>query len=100
MPIVMGSLIHFVSLDVEGLEFDVLQAWPFEAAEVGAWIVEHNMQEPKRSDVKRLLQSQGYKWRDVENNGVDDYFVMDKYWPGDQLLRKAWRHHPSGSHNC
>jgi hypothetical protein len=129
----LSSMVHFVSLDVEGLEFDVLQNWPFEVS-VGAWIVEHNFQEPKRARVKSLLESHGYLRRDgactqpgtgvsnvgrscrvlllsaarcvlaVANNGVDDYYVAERFWPaggvGEALLQKAWRTHPAHSHNC
>ena len=57
----LPSFINFVSMDVEGLEYDVLQAWPFDAVRVGAWIVEHNNEEPKRANVISLLQAHGYE---------------------------------------
>ena len=47
----LPQFINFVSMDVEGLEYDVLQSWPFAKVQVGAWIVEHNNEEPKRTNV-------------------------------------------------
>ena len=76
-----------------------LQSWPFEAVKVGAWIVEHNTEEPKRANVIALLAQHGYVQRSVGNSGVDDYFVPDKYWR-PELGNKAWRKHPSGTHGC
>lgn len=57
----LPSFINFVSMDVEGLEHDVLQAWPFDEVRVGAWIVEHNNEEPKRGNVISLLKAHGYE---------------------------------------
>ena len=52
----LPTFINFVSMDVEGLEYDVLQSWPFDKVSVGAWIVEHNNEEPKRANVIALLK--------------------------------------------
>lgn len=57
----LPSFINFVSMDVEGLEYDVLQAWPFDKVRVGAWIVEHNDEEPKRANIISLLKTHGYE---------------------------------------
>jgi FkbM family methyltransferase len=51
--------IHYVSLDVEGAEYDVLQASPFSTHEVGAFTIEHNGEEPNRSLIRSLLESKG-----------------------------------------
>lgn len=48
-------------MDVEGLEYDVLKAWPFDKLRVGAWIVEHNDEEPKRANIIELLKTHGYE---------------------------------------
>jgi len=54
------DFVHFVNLDIEGAEYEVLKAFPFDRVRVGAWSIEHNFEEPKRSDLKRLLESRGY----------------------------------------
>ena len=52
--------VHFISLDIEGAEYEALKAFPFDRVRVGAWVIEHNNEEPKRSNLKRLLESKGY----------------------------------------
>jgi hypothetical protein len=65
--------IHFVSLDIEGAELEALRAFPFERYRVAAWAIEHNREEPKRSQVVALLAAQGY--RRVHEWRQDDFFV-------------------------
>jgi hypothetical protein len=81
-----------------------LQHWPFDSTRVGAWIIEHNFESPKRSDIREILEEHGYPLRMVQNNGVDDYYVADEHWPageaGEAMLEKDWREHPAGSHGC
>jgi FkbM family methyltransferase len=54
------AFVHFVSLDIEGAEYEALKAFPFDRVRVGAWVIEHNREEPKRSNIKALLESHGY----------------------------------------
>jgi FkbM family methyltransferase len=65
--------IHFVSLDIEGAELEALRAFPFERYRVGAWTIEHNREEPKRSQIVALLAQHGY--RRVNEWHQDDFFV-------------------------
>ena len=55
------SFIHFVSIDIEGAELEALRGFPFERHRVGAWTIEHNNEEPKRSEIRALLQRHGYR---------------------------------------
>ena len=54
------SFIHFISLDIEGAEFEALKGFPFDRVRVGAWVIEHNNEEPKRTNIRKLLESRGY----------------------------------------
>jgi FkbM family methyltransferase len=65
--------IHFVSLDIEGAELEALRAFPFDRYRVGAWTIEHNREEPKRSEIMTLLTQHGY--RRVNEWQQDDFFV-------------------------
>jgi FkbM family methyltransferase len=65
--------IHFVSLDIEGAEFEALKGFPFDKYKVGAWAIEHNNEEPKRTDIERLLKAHGYR-RD-HSWYQDDFYV-------------------------
>jgi hypothetical protein len=69
-------LIHFVSLDIEGAELEALRAFPFERYRVVAWTIEHNREEPKRSQVAALLAAHGY--RRVHEWQQDDFFLSEE----------------------
>ena len=45
------SFIHFLSLDIEGAELEALRGVPFDKYRFGAMAIEHNDEEPKRSEI-------------------------------------------------
>lgn len=55
------AFIHFMSLDIEGAELAALQGFPFERHSLGAMAIEHNYEEPKRTQIQELLASKGYE---------------------------------------
>jgi FkbM family methyltransferase len=65
--------IHYVSLDIEGGELDALKGFPFDKYKIGALTVEHNFKEPKRSEIKALMESHSYKH--VHTSDRDDFYV-------------------------
>jgi len=67
------SFIHFVSLDIEGAELDALRAVPFDKYRFGSMAIEHNDEEPKRTDLVKFLESKGY--RRVHTFRQDDFFA-------------------------
>lgn len=69
------AFIHFVSLDIEGAEYEALKGFPLDRVRVGAWAIEHNHEEPKRSDIKALLESHGY--RRTHTFKQDDFYVSE-----------------------
>jgi FkbM family methyltransferase len=54
------AYIQYMSLDIEGAEFKALEGLPFEKYTFGALNIEHNDEEPKRSQISELLRSHGY----------------------------------------
>lgn len=54
------SFIHFMSLDIEGAELEALRGFPFDKYTLGSLAIEHNYEEPKRSEIEHLLKSKGY----------------------------------------
>jgi FkbM family methyltransferase len=54
------KFIHFISLDIEGAELEALKAFPFDTYRVGAFAIEHNYEEPKRSQIRERLGAHGY----------------------------------------
>ena len=54
------SFIHFMSLDIEGAELEALRGFPFDHYKLGSIAIEHNDEEPKRSQIEGLLKARGY----------------------------------------
>ncbi len=67
------AFIQFMSLDIEGAELEALRAFPFDRIRVGAFAIEHNQEEPKRSQIVTLLARHGY--RRVHTYKQDDFFA-------------------------
>jgi FkbM family methyltransferase len=67
--------IEFLSVDTEGSEFEILNAFDFSQYSFGAICVEHNYLE-NRSKVKQLLVSKGYRQVYPELSDFDDWFVL------------------------
>jgi hypothetical protein len=65
--------IDFLSLDVEGFELDILNAWPWEYT-IGALVVEHNFEEEKRASIRQLLREHGYVLVHAPTDGTDGCF--------------------------
>ena len=67
------AFIHFVSLDIEGAELEALKGFPFDRYKIGALAVEHNEEEPKRSEIEALMTGHGY--RKVHSWYQDDFYL-------------------------
>lgn len=67
------TFIHFMSLDIEGAELEALKGFPFERVRLGALVVEHNREEPKRSQLTSLLEAHGYAR--VHSWHQDDFYA-------------------------
>ena len=67
------SFIHFLSLDIEGAELEALRGVPFDKYRFGAMAIEHNDEEPKRSDLLKFLEEKGY--RRVHSYKQDDFYA-------------------------
>jgi FkbM family methyltransferase len=66
-------VIDFMSLDIEGAELDALKGFPFDKYTIGALAVEHNYEEPKRTDIQKLLKAHGIER--VGSIKQDDLYV-------------------------
>ena len=65
--------IHYMSLDIEGAELEALKGMSFSDYKVGAMTIEHNWEEPKRTQVKEFLEQNGYQR--VLSRHRDDYYL-------------------------
>lgn len=67
------SFIHFMSLDIEGAELEALKGIPFDKYRFGAMAIEHNDEEPKRTEIMKLLEERGYRLSHTYKQ--DDFYV-------------------------
>lgn len=65
--------IHFLSLDIEGAELDALRGIGLDNYRFGAMAIEHNEEEPKRTDIINYLRTFGYER--VHTYRQDDFFA-------------------------
>lgn len=68
------KFIHYMSIDTEGSELEILKALPFSDYTVGAFSIEHNSEEPKRQQIRTSLEGHGYRLARVQL--VDDWYVL------------------------
>jgi FkbM family methyltransferase len=71
------SFIEYMSLDTEGSEFEILKNFDFEKYTFGLIDVEHNYVEPRRSNIKSLLEKNGYIYKG--ENEFDDMYVHSSF---------------------
>jgi FkbM family methyltransferase len=64
--------IDYLSLDTEGSEYEILKSVDFKKYTFGLIDVEHNYMEPRRTQIKNLLTSNGYIYRGA--NSIDDCY--------------------------
>ena len=69
------NFIDYLTLDTEGSELIILNAVNFDKYKFGLIHLEHNYIEPRRTDMKNLLLSKGYKY--VGENQWDDEFSYE-----------------------
>lgn len=69
------KFIHYMSIDTEGSEFEILSALPFDEYRVGALTIEHNHEEPKRARIGELLSGKGYRL--AQTQFVEDWYVLE-----------------------
>ena len=69
------NYIDYLSLDTEGSELEILKSVNFNKYKFGIIDVEHNFVEPRRSEIRNLLENNGYKFN-KENNFDDNYILI------------------------
>jgi hypothetical protein len=65
-------VIDYLSLDTEGSEYDILAAFPWDTHSVRMISVEHNHEEPKRTQIRELLEGRGMKLE--KSIDVEDFY--------------------------
>lgn len=69
--------IEYLNMDIEGSEYEVLRVFPFEKWSFKMMSIEHNFEEPKRSQIRQLLETKGYIL--AHSVYVDDWYV-NTHW--------------------
>lgn len=68
------SFIHYLSLDTEGSEYEILKTHDFSTYTFGYICVEHNFHVENRAKIRSLLESKGYLFN--RTNHVDDEYCL------------------------
>ncbi len=69
--------IDYMSIDIEGAEYDALLGLSLDRYEVGAFTIEHNFETEKREAIRKLLESKGYVR--AQSWVVDDFYVSPRF---------------------
>ena len=80
------ELIQYISLDIEGGELEALKAFPFSKYRVEAFTIEHNSEEPKRSQINALLEINGYQR--VRATALDDFYLSNSIRPENNMRQE------------
>lgn len=70
------EVIDYISIDTEGSEFDILDAFDFDRRSFRVMTVEHNFA-PQREDIHRLLTEKGYCRVLEQVSRFDDWYVKN-----------------------
>ena len=65
--------IDYLSIDTEGNEYDILKSVNLNQYTFGVIDVEHNYEDVKRSNIRSLLESNGYTF--YKENRWDDRYI-------------------------
>jgi hypothetical protein len=71
------SLIHFLCLDTEGSEFEILSAHDFDRWKFGLAAIEHNGVSHKKDAVHHLMRSHGYLLLDYLGDLINDWYLHE-----------------------
>lgn len=81
-------VIDYMSLDTEGSELSILEAFDFDTYIVKFINVEHNHQEPRRTDMRNLLESKGYIY--IGSNWCDDNYIHHSFLTGTYFEKNKY----------
>lgn len=70
------DIIDYISIDTEGSEFEILDAFDFDRRGFRVMTVEHN-HAPQRADIQALLAARGYTRVCESVSRFDDWYVKD-----------------------
>jgi len=83
--------VDYLSVDTEGSELDILQAFDFGGHRVDLISVEHSFDEAKRQAIRELLQGHDYVQRFQRFSWWDDWYARRDFLEARQATRSAGR---------
>ena len=95
------QVIDYVNLDTEGSEMNILEGFPFNRTCVRLWTIEHNNEEPKKTQIRKIMERHGCELQDVV---VDFRATCDCRTSSSELARRGRggivrRQHPELAHD-
>ena len=69
--------IDYISVDVEGAEFEVLENFDFSRYRVKIWTIENNLRQ-KDWNISELMYSKGYRRVHEELSEYDDWYILQE----------------------
>ncbi len=81
----LPRMVGYVNLDIEGAEVEVLESWPWHLHSIGVLTVEHNEEEPKRTQMREIL---------LQHDMVVAYEVDHDDWYVHSTLADELKHVP------
>ena len=70
--------IDYISVDTEGSEFEILNAFDFDKRRIKMFTIEHNFT-PLREQIFQLMSSKGYVRRFPEYTRFDDWYIHEEF---------------------
>ena len=71
--------IDYISVDTEGTEFDILNAFDFARYKVKIFTIEHNYVQSDRQRIKDLMERNGFSRHFVGFSKWDDWYVNTRF---------------------
>ena len=71
--------IDYISMDVEGSESKILEAFDFKKHNVKLFTIEYNDNQ-ERAKINQTMTSNGYKQVDIDDSGEDRYISLTKWY--------------------
>lgn len=68
-------IVGYLSIDVEGLDFEILQQFPFDSISVATVTIEHNLDLILRESINEFMITKGYKRVARRWSSIDSWFV-------------------------
>jgi hypothetical protein len=67
--------VDFISVDTEGTEFEILNAFPFQDWKIRVFCIEHNFSK-NRPYIQKLMEKNNYTLLNFAYDPIDDWYIL------------------------